>query len=441
MTTTLPTTAVLTSALLLFAVPARAQQPAPTPTTPAPTPTTPAPTPGPEPTTAPEPAPTPAPEAPAATVEPAADPAGTPTSMPDEPPTVSAGYDKGFTLATSDDQFELKAGVRSQFRIEVFKADEDDAEFESHFVIPRLRLQLEGFAFGKANTYKVEFDMGNKGSPTLKDFFINHAFSDTVQIRAGQWKKPFSRHEIVSDFGSEFNERAIANEWAGAGRDLGVAVHSGYEKSPDGIEWAAGVFNGTGEKPKQTVTCEDPMDPNTCVPSTPSNVPADFDPELVARVGYNMGGIKGYSEGDLEEGPMRLGVAAGYRLNFNQLQKDADDALLLEHGIELDGLLKVAGFDAQAGLFFLKVGDADLDLGFLVQAGYFVVPKVAQFAARFSLIPDAAVTDESLMETRLAFDWYFQGHNFKWMTDAGFLSSTAAETNDIQVRSQLQLVF
>ena len=436
----LPTTALLTSTFLFLAIPARGQQPAPTtPPAPTPAPTTPAPVPGPEPTTAPEPSPTPVPEAPAATAEPSADPVGTP--MPEAPATVSASYDKGFTLATSDDEFELKAGVRSQFRIEVFKADQDDAEFESHFVIPRLRLQLEGFAFGTQNTYKVEFDMGNRGDPTLKDFFVNHAFNDSVQIRAGQWKKPFSRHEIVSDFGSEFNERAIANSWAGAGRDVGVAVHNGYEKSPDGIEWAAGMFNGTGEKPSQTVSCEDPADPETCVPSTPTNVPVDFDPELVARVGWNMGGIKGYSEGDLEEGPMRLGVAAGYRLNFNQLAKDADDALLLEHGIELDGLLKVAGFDAQAGLFFLKEGDADFELGFLLQAGYFVVPKIAEFAARFSLIPDGAAEDEDLMETRLAFDWYFHGHNFKLMTDAGLLTSTAAETNDIQVRSQVQLVF
>jgi phosphate-selective porin OprO/OprP len=356
-------------------------------------------------------------------------------------PTVSTKYDKGFTLATSDEEFELKAGIRSQFRVEIFRADQDDAEFQSHFVVPRLRLQLEGFAFGKDNTYKVEFDMANKGSALLKDFFVNHAFSPTLQLRAGQWKKPFSRHEIVSDFGSEFNERAIVNEWSGAGRDLGVALHNGYEKSPDGIEWAVGMFNGTGEKPKQTVTCTDPADASTCTPSTPTNVPADFDPELVARVGFNTGGIKGYSEGDLEGGPFRLGVAASYRLNFNQFKKDADDSLVLEHGVELDGLVKVENFDAQAGVYFVKVGEADLDLGFLVQAGYFVVPKTTEVAARFSLIPDEAVEDESLMETRLAFDWYFSGHNFKWASDAGFLSSTAAETNDFQVRSQLQLVF
>ena len=425
------------SLLLLFASTAFAQgtQPAPT------TPTTPTPTPGPEPTTAPEPAPAPAPETPVTTPEPVADPTGTPIAMPEEPPTVSARYDKGFMLATSDDEFELKAGVRSQFRIEVFKADQDDAEFESHFLVPRLRLQLEGFAFGKQNTYKVEFDMANKGFSVLKDFFVNHEFTPTLQIRAGQWKKPFSRHQMVSDFGSEFNERAISDEWAGAGRDLGVALHNGYEKSPDGIEWAVGLFNGTGDKPQQTVTCADPADPETCVPSTPTNVPADFDPELVARIGFNTGGIKGYSEGDLEGGPLRLGVAASYRLNFNQLQKDADDALILEHGFEVDGLLKVEGFDAQAGVYLVKVGDADMDLGFLLQAGYFVVPETAEFAARFSLIPDEAAMDESLMETRLAFDWYFHGHNFKIATDAGFLSSTAAETNDIQVRSQVQLVF
>lgn len=427
---------LLTSSLLLLLARPAGAQPTPEPA-PTPAPTTPEPTPGPEPTTAPETAPAPVPEAPSTTPEPVADPNAMPVAGP---PTVSTTYDKGFTLATSDEQFELKAGIRSQFRIEMFRADEDDAEFETHFAVPRLRLQLEGFAFGAENTYKVEFDMANKGFSVLKDFYINHELTPELQVRVGQWKKPFSRHQIVSDFGSEFNERAIADEWAGAGRDLGVAVHNGYEKSPE-LEWAVGLFNGTGDKPRQTLSCEDPADPETCTPSTPSNVPVDFDPELVARVGWNTGGIKGYSEGDLEGGPLRLGVAASYRLNFNQLAKDADDSLLLEHGIELDGLLKVAGFDAQAGLFLLKVGDADLDLGFLVQAGYFVVPKTAEFAARFSLIPDELVADESLMETRLAFDWYFSGHNFKWATDAGILTSTAADTNDLQVRSQLQLVF
>jgi hypothetical protein len=354
-----------------------------------------------------------------------------------EEPTVSARYDKGFTLSTSD--FELKAGIRSQFRVEIVKPDQEESEFQSAFQIPRLRLQLEGHAFGEANGYKVEFDMAGKGSAVLKDFFVNHSFSPTLQLRAGQWKKPFSRHEIVSDFGSEFNERAIANAWAGAGRDLGVALHNGYEKSPEGIEWAVGLFNGTGDRPRQSLTCEDPADPESCAVSTPSNVPGDFDPELVARAGWNLGGIKGYSEGDLEGGPFRLGVGASYRLNFNQFQKDADDALQLEHAIGLDALAKVEGFDLQAGVFFLKLGDADLELGFLGQAGYFVLPEKAEVAARFSLIPD--LMDESLMETRLAFDWYFSGHNFKWMTDAGLLSSTAAETNDVQVRSQLQLVF
>src|SRR4029079_6902404 len=81
----------------------------------------------------------------------------------DEEPQAGIKYDKGFVLSSGDEKFELKANVRSQFRLEGSKPDAAD-EFAAAFVVPRLRLQLEGFAYGKENAYKVEFDMGNRGN-------------------------------------------------------------------------------------------------------------------------------------------------------------------------------------------------------------------------------------------------------------------------------------
>ena len=40
----------------------------------------------------------------------------------------------------------------------------------------------------------------------------------------------------MSDFASEFNERAITATFAGGGRDLGLAIHNDYEKSPEGLK-------------------------------------------------------------------------------------------------------------------------------------------------------------------------------------------------------------
>ena len=374
-------------------------------------------------------------------------PALAPPPTPDEEPAGSLRYDKGFILTSGDGEFEMKAGLRTQVRYELGLVDNEgvDDETVSRFSLPRVRLQLEGHAYGKPNTYKMEFDVANKGSAVLKDFWVDHAFASDVHVRGGQWKQPFSRHEIVSDYASWFNERSIANEFVETGRDLGAAVHNNYEKSPEGIEWVAGVFNGTGkpDKPVQSLSCDDPSDPEGCAVGTPSNVPGDWDPALIARVGFNHGGIKGYSEADLEGGPLRIAAGVGYRLNLNNFQKDpADDGLLLDHGATADFLLKVEGFDVQGAVYLLKKGEADAELAYLGQAGYMVVPKKVGLAGRFGFRPDPAIADEDILEMLAAADWFMSGHAAKLMLDGGLLQSTAdGGPLALQVRTTMQLTF
>jgi hypothetical protein len=244
-----------------------------------------------------------------------------------------------------------------------------------------------------------------------------------VWLRFGQWKRPFNRQELVSDFASELNERAVTAEFVGGGRDLGVALHDDYEKSPDGLEWAAGVFNGFSggsDRPGLATTCtEDPATMELeCVTPPPSTFPGDFGPAVVARVGWNHGGIKGYSEGDLEGGPLRLAIGAGYKVDLADLA-GADE---LSHGVQADAMLKVAGFDLQLGLYLMKLAGADARAGALVQAGYFVIPARAQVAARFAVAPTTGTREQ--LEARAAFDWYWQGHAWKLVSDAGVLQET-----------------
>jgi len=357
-------------------------------------------------------------------------------------PAASIKYDKGFLAESGDGEFALKAGIRSQFRFEVLRPEaEADEEFQSRFYIPRLRLQLEGHAFGEANAYKVEFELSGRGQTILKDFFVDHTFTKGVQLRAGQWKKPFARHELVSDYASTFNERALANSMIDAARDSGVMLHNGYDKSPDGIEWALGVFNAQrADRNSQTLDCDDPADATTCTVGTPTNVPGDWGPLLAARVGFNMGGIKGYSEGDLEGGPLRLAVGVGYLVDLNNFEEDENGDLLLEHGAVADTLIKIAGFDLEGAVYLLKQGQADPELSFLGQAGYFVLPEKVQVAGRYSLTPDLGADDEDTQEILGALNFYFAGHSLKWATDAGVIISSADDTTDLQIRTMLQLV-
>ena len=361
-------------------------------------------------------------------------------------------YDKGIAFAADDGRFALKIAFRNQIRFESVRATEDGSEFESRISIPRARLQVEGNVFGKDTRYKLELGLGDTGSFSfVRDLYVDKRLAAApIWLRAGQWKRPFNRQELVSDFASEFNERANTAAFAGGGRDIGFALHNDYEKSPDGLEWAIGVFNrfsGGSDRPVVPAACNQDMTTGaiTCATSPASNVPGDFGPAFVVRAGWNMGGIKGYSEGDLEGGPLRLAVGASYKIDLANLARQGEDSVAdnLSHGGEVDAMVKASGASVQAGLYLMKLKSADAEYGVFVQPGYVVVPRRAQVAARFAYAPVGA---REQIEARAAFTWFWEGHAWKWASDIGMLKMTgedpmtmATDKPDLQLRSMLQL--
>jgi len=357
-----------------------------------------------------------------------------------DPVPLEATYEKGkgVAIATDDGSFEMRMSLRNQFRLETTRATEDGAQFVSHFVVPRSRLQFEGHVFGEENRYKLELGLGDRGSFSfIKDIYFDRELGGAVRLRIGQWKRPFNRQEIVSDFASELNERANTAEFVGGGRDLGIALHNDYEKSPDGLEWALGVFNGFSGGSDRPVI----VTPAAGAPTpAPSNFPTDFGPAIVARVGWNTGGIKGYSEGDLEGGPLRTAIGVSYKIDLANLAGEKS------HGVEADAMIKVAGLGVELGAYLMKIKTGDAQLGALAQVGYFVTPKEAQVAARFAIAPAAGTRKQ--LEARGAFNWYWEGHAYKWSTDVGVVQLTgedpitmATDKPDLQVRTMLQLTF
>lgn len=344
-------------------------------------------------------------------------------------PTASVGYKKGFFI--EDGPFKLKTQLRVQSRLTLEMPDGGDVE--SNFAVQRARLKLSGTAFSPQWGYVFQVDLG-KGFVTLKDFYIEHQLpGSSVRVRAGQWKRPFSRQQITSSGSLELVDRAITDKAFGAGRDIGVAVHNDYEKSPE-FQWAVGVFNGTGDAP-WFEPAVDAMGEVTGGKFT--NVPSDFEPVVVVRVGYNSAGLKGYSEADFEGGPLRFGVAASALMG---LDADGDDAT---PGMgEVDFIVKNNGLSASGAVFVATDGTTDREYGGMgahVQAGYLLTPMY-QPVVRFALVdPDG--DDNNVMELTGGFSMYFFQHGLKWQTDVGALISQGTDGNvtDLQGRTQLQL--
>ena len=370
-----------------------------------------------------------------------------------------AGFDKGFFLKSADGDFKLKLGIRVQARYQYDGVDgfgdADDngegADDKSSFSIPRARLTFKGNAFGKDLTYKFQTDFG-KGLVNLKDFFANYKLGDSVQVRVGQWKRPFSRQQINSSSKLALVDRAMTDKKFGAGRDIGVALHNGYEKSPE-FEWAVGVFNGTSVKPSIATSVSldnsDPAAPTASASSKMANTVSRFQPAFIGRFGYNMGGIKGYSEGDLKGGDFRLSLGAGAMW----LHSYDDEASAMRANV--DFMMKVSGF-AFSGAFYAAMDEsADDDgnmslglsaMGLHAQANYLIAQSY-QPVLRFEWhMPDEVgpgSEDEKVMT--LGFNWFFHGHKVKWQTDISAAMTSddtdGGDQTDLRVRSQLQFAF
>ena len=191
----------------------------------------------------------------------------------------------------------------------------------------------------------------------------------------------------------------------------------------------------------------------SCPP--PIGVPVDFEPAIVARIGWNSPGINGYSEGDLEGGPLRYAIGLSYKIDLGNLAKQGQDSVAdnLSHGVDLDAMFKFYGAFIELGGYLMQQpasrasnNSAEVQLAAFGQVGYFFIPKHFELAGRFAIAPDPVTEERDQLEARLAINWYWHGHAWKWASDVGVLVTTGEDPTTMEddepvfvLRSMLQL--
>ena len=341
------------------------------------------------------------------------------------------GYDSGFFIAgeKGDAIYRIRFNGRIQTRLtlEMFEAADKDTEVA--FVVQRARFGFEGYFLSKALTYKFQADFGG-GKVGLKDYYWDYAFCDGLHLRVGQWKKPFSRQQIMSNVRLELVDRAPTDRAFGARRDVGLAFHSDYEEAP-GFEWAIGVFNGAGE----------------------NAAPDLWEPEGVVRIGYGSAGFgkDRYSEGDLEcaaypeKCGLRWAVAAS-AYAAGGMPKDGNKGQVVS---ELDFIIKASGLALTGALFvdFNLGQQADgggLDkTGFYAQASYYIAAAKLAPIFRFASIMPESDEVATTRESTIGLTFYPAKHNLKFQNEATLVMSKLGnvDTTDWVVRTQAQFSF
>jgi hypothetical protein len=379
-----------------------------------------------------------------------------------EPPTV--GYDSGFFARSRDGLFEvvLTATIQPRFSFESrehsvpVEPDPDtptgelddlgivtDRESAYAFSIPRAQLKLGGHVFSESVRYSFQTEWG-RGMPFLKDGWIDFGLvEDALHVRVGQMKRPFSRQWLTSATTLELVDRSITHSTYFPGRDLGLLFHNRILKCPK-LEWALGVFNGPGNVP--WFEGDVAVDPDTGESRVSGggfvNVPDRFRPAIVARLGYNHGGVKGYSEADLEGGGLRLAIATSGIVELGAGDVDGN-----VRG-ELDYILKAHGFSTTGAVYVASEASGDFvdqsfdSVGFHLQGGY-LIAGLFQPAVRYALI-DFSGEDDRVHKVLGCLSFYFFGHNVKWQLDGGARiheDPLAGDLTDYVVRTQVQLAF
>jgi hypothetical protein len=310
------------------------------------------------------------------------------------------------------------------------------------------------------------------GSLELMDLYFDSKPSSRFSIRAGQFKIPFTRYRMQSFQRLTFVDWAIVTKYFGAERQMGLALHNGFEKPPQ-FGFAAGVFSGVNARASHAIGLASVFGESVPNPSDLSG-PAqrtEFHPEVAGHVSYNAHGIEVRSDSDPEGGGFRysLGVSAAWDLDpveYRDLAlRMAPEVLLKYDHVSFMGV-GYAGFIEMGNSYRTRRAMT----GLLVQTAWFIGPyEISLRYARVDIdddVADAAFAraQEILaglergslfdqyrnagmvlaeQEGTLGCNVYLDGHGLKWQTDVGLTRQNRRDEDrtDYLIRSQLQLAF
>ena len=410
--------------------------------------------------------------------------------------TLQAGYEGGFFIRSSDEQFSMLINGLLQFRWQHYAtrasnrylnrgAQRDD---RTGFDLARLRLDFSGNIHSKDWTYLIELeaDAADGYDFVLGEGWVNYAFSDAFNIKTGLFKAASTRSNLIGNGAMQFVDRPVVDAVYGLG--FGVGIRFWGSLLDDRFDYFLDLLNSLGSG-------EDFAIGRTI---TPDPAELDSNPALVLRlVWHALGDEPGgdfADEGDLQmhESPA---LDFGFHYAFNDDQGDAlttripfaaprrfgsgGFGLTSTNGLQInqfgwDAAFKYQGFSA-TGEYILRIVDprragrrpftpwwlatgADsttVQHGAYVQFGYFLpIPALEnklEAVARVGGISALSEGRAGTWEYAFGINYYIDGNNIKLQTDVTKVSESPisnpytglANVNDdvLLFRVQLQVAF
>lgn len=345
-----------------------------------------------------------------------------------EPSLLESASGKGITVTSADESFSMTVRARVQIRETVTVADD---EAKNDLNVRTVRLHVLGNVLSPEVRYAIQLAFGpgefDPTSPSpIFDAFIDFQHLRDAELKVGQYFVPFDRARTNRESSLQLVDRQQMVTELNLDRDVGVTLHSQDFLGTGVLNYALGVFGGSG----RNRTGEEQM---------------GF--LYTARLGVRpMGPFDDDSEGDLkrlDDPRLSVGVAGAYNQNTNRNRSTlgstyqlgtfdyfhaAADAVLKFRGLSVlaEALYRKSPQDSRTGLVdgeplteYTRSG-----WGYLAQAGYMltdeleVVGRYDELFALGSTDPELiAFVDAQGRETGLGLNYYLNGHLFKVQAD------------------------
>lgn len=373
----------------------------------------------------------------------------------------TAGWEKGkgFFIRSADGNFALRIAGQIQFRwvwneTDNGPVDDDRYGFENR----RAKLFFRGNVVDPSWTYEFEVQ-GSRTSGSMQEgenIWIQKDLGSGFKLKAGQFKAPFNREELVSAKELMTIDRSNVNG------KLSTGVVQGVMGTYEAEMWrvSAAVIDGFGS------------------------------------ASYNTGGASGFDGEDqefagaarLEVLPMGTWKSAGndtgfrgtdttllfgaavayqkgeYGTGTNSAPPDFNNNEAEDFRATLDATFKTDGFSAGLAGIYRKLQTDDTVLApvdrdqwaIVARAGFFVSDDIELFGLyEWGDLDIAGVSDLSTLT--LGVTKYFDQHNLKWTSDIGYgfnpvasdwasagsgwRADSAGQDGQMVIRTQLQLLF
>jgi len=382
---------------------------------------------------------------------------------------LTAGWRDHFFLASEDGNFLLRVGGQVQVRY-ILNAtnvvDDDDREHYEGFEMRRTMLSFDGHLFDPKFTYQVSMLMSDQddltvaaGFARLQNGWFAYEFADGWQVKAGQFKGPFLRDELVHSSRQLAVERALVTDMFTIDYTQGAQI--GYNGELSGTPIRAAVMLHDG--------------------SYAANIPAvgpvaDTDFAIAGRLELLVAGaweqFDDYAAWSDDSFGLLIGAAVDYENGEGETFPTTSDLIkwTVDASVELPEL---SGFNAMAALTgrHLRgredgVSDDATQFAVLVQAGIFVVPDQVDVFGRWEFINldgqtiggvDIADGGDEIHVLTFGANYYFQRHAAKatvdvvWALDGtenladGFVGGNGlfptSEDDQLVLRGQFQFLF